>query len=300
MLSERAKHIDPSLTLEITSRAKKMKKEGRDVLILAAGEPDFPTPERIKKKAFSAIENNFTTYTAASGIPELKEAIKKKFLRDNNLEYKSEEIMANCGGKQALYLAFQCLLDAGDRAVVTIPYWNSYIEQIKLACGIHVTVATFPDMSFDIDAIINAMRDAKVLLLNSPCNPSGYVLSRRELEAIGEEVLKNKNLFVISDEVYEYLVYDGEHISIASLSPELKKRTLVVNAVSKSYAMTGWRLGYAAGPGELITAMGYLQGHMTSNPTSISQMAAVEALEGDQTDVNVMVGEFKKKAELSY
>ena len=205
--------------------------------------------------------------------------------------------MVNCGGKQALYLAFQCLLNPGDKAIVNIPYWNSYIEQIKLAGGIPLEIMGKADMSFDVEAIKRAAvnKGAKALIINSPCNPSGYVASKKELEAIGKIALENENLFIISDEVYEHLVYEGKHISIAALFPELKDRILIVNAVSKSYSMTGWRLGYAAGSKKLIKAMTSLQGHMTSNPSSISQYAAVEALAGKQDEVSVMTGEFKRR-----
>ncbi|HPZ09262.1 MAG TPA: pyridoxal phosphate-dependent aminotransferase [Candidatus Eremiobacteraeota bacterium] len=296
MKSERAKKISPSATLEITSRAKKMKKEGKDVVILAAGEPDFPTPRRIKDAAIKAIENNFTTYTPTSGIPELKEAICKKFERDNGLKYTTKEVMAHCGGKHALYLAFQCLLNPKDEVILHIPYWNSYIEQVKLAEGLPVEIMSKPDMSLDMDQIKSSITDkTKVLLINSPSNPSGYVIKKEEALVIGEILLKNKDLFLISDEVYEYFIYEGKHINIASLFPELKERILIVNAVSKSYSMTGWRLGYCAGPEELISSMTSLQDHMTSNPSSISQIAAVEAISGEQEDVKIMLQEFTKR-----
>lgn len=297
MLSRRAKNISPSQTLEIASLAKKMKKAGKDVAILAAGEPDFPTPGRIKAAGIKAIEENFTIYTAAGGIQELKEAICEKFLRDNKLIYKPEEVMANCGGKQSLYLAFQCLLDPGDRVIISVPYWNSYIEQVKLAEGQVLYVNSLSDMSLNTEEIEKLSPDAKILSLNSPCNPSGHVIREDELKKLGEIALKNKNLFIILDEVYEYLIYEGKHMSLPAMFPELKERTLIVSAVSKSYSMTGWRLGYSAGPRWLISAMTSLQGHMTSNPSSISQKAALEAIRGNQDEVKVMLSEFARRRE---
>jgi len=298
MISERAKNITPSTTLAITSRAKKMKKEGKDVVILAAGEPDFPTPDRVKEFAIKAIKNNFTNYTATAGITELKDGICRKFLRDNGLKYSPSQVMVNCGGKHALYNGFQCLLNTGDEVILSVPYWNSYIEQVKLAGGKTVEIPSKPDMSLNIETIKNSVTEkTKVILINSPSNPSGYVISREEAEALGEILIKNKNLFLISDDVYEYFIYDGKHYTIAAMFPELKERTMIVNAVSKTYSMTGWRIGYAAGPEELISSMTKLQDHMTSNPSSISQMAALEAINGSQEDVKIMVEEFRKRRE---
>jgi aspartate aminotransferase len=298
MISERAKNITPSTTLAITSRAKKMKKEGKDVVILAAGEPDFPTPDRVKEFAIKAIKNNFTNYTATAGIAELKDGICRKFLRDNGLKYSPSQVMVNCGGKHALYNGFQCLLNTGDEVILSIPYWNSYIEQVKLAGGKAIEIPSKPDMSLNIETIKNSVTEkTKVILINSPSNPSGYVISREEAEALGEILIKNKNLFLISDDVYEYFIYDGKHYTITAMFPELKERTMIVNAVSKTYSMTGWRIGYAAGPEELISSMTKLQDHMTSNPSSISQMAALEAINGSQEDVKIMVEEFRKRRE---
>ena len=247
MISERAKNITPSTTLAITSRAKKMKKEGKDVVILAAGEPDFPTPDRIKEFAIKAIKNNFTCYTATAGIPELKDGICKKFFRDNGLKYSPSQVMVNCGGKHALYNCFQSLLNRGDEVILSVPYWNSYIEQVKLAGGKTVAIPSKPDMSLNIETIKHAVNEkTKVILINSPSNPSGYVISREEADALGEILIKNKHIFLISDEVYEYFIYDGKHYTIAAMFPELKERTIIVNAVSKTYSMTGWRIGYAA------------------------------------------------------
>ncbi len=296
MISERARSITPSTTLAITSRAKKMKKEGKDVVILAAGEPDFPTPARIKEFAIKAINNNFTNYTATAGIPELKDAICKKFLRDNGLTYAPSQVMVNCGGKHALYNCFQSLLNPGDEVILLVPYWNSYIEQVKLAGGKAIEIPSKPDMSLNIEGIKQSITEkTKVILINSPSNPSGYVISREEAEGLGEILIKNKHIFLISDEVYEYFIYDGKHYTIAAMFPELKERTIIVNAVSKTYSMTGWRIGYAAGAEEIIASMTKLQDHMTSNPSSISQMAALEAINGSQEEVKIMVEEFSKR-----
>ena len=298
MISERAKNITPSTTLAITSRAKKMKKEGKDVVILAAGEPDFPTPDRIKEFAIKAINNNFTNYTATAGIPELKDAICKKFFRDNGLTYTPSRVMVNCGGKHALYNCFQSLLNPGDEVILSVPYWNSYIEQVKLAGGKTIEIPSKPDMSLNMEGIKHSITEkTKVILINSPSNPSGYVISREEAESLGEILIKNKHIFLISDEVYEYFIYDGKHYTIAAMFPELKERTVIINAVSKTYSMTGWRIGYAAGPEEIIASMTKLQDHMTSNPSSISQMAALEAINGSQEDVKIMVEEFRKRRE---
>lgn len=296
MISERAKNITPSTTLAITSKAKKMKKEGKDVVILAAGEPDFPTPDRIKEFAIKAINNNFTNYTATAGIPELKDAICKKFLRDNGLTYAPSQVMVNCGGKHALYNCFQSLLNPGDEVLILVPYWNSYIEQVKLAGGKTIEIPSKPDMSLNIEGIKQSITEkTKVILINSPSNPSGYVISREEAEGLGEILIKNKHIFLISDEVYEYFIYEGKHYTIAAMFPELKERTIIVNAVSKTYSMTGWRIGYAAGAEEIIASMTKLQDHMTSNPSSISQMAALEAINGSQEEVKIMVEEFRKR-----
>jgi len=296
MKSEKINRISPSVTIEITTIAKELKRQGKDVVLLAAGEPDFPSPDHVKTGAIKAIENNFTTYTETAGIPELKEGICKKFLRDNGLNYKSEEIMVNCGSKHAIYLALQCLLSPKDKVLLSLPCWNSYIEQVKLAEGEPLLINSREDMSLDIDKLNKSVTEkVKVLLLNSPCNPTGHVFTEKELEAIGEIALKHKDLFIISDEVYEYFVYEGKHISLTKIFPELKNRTVIVNSVSKSYSMPGWRIGYAAGQKELISAMTALQDHITSNPSSISQIAALKAIVGDQSCVKHMFHEFSKR-----
>ncbi|MEQ8221370.1 MAG: pyridoxal phosphate-dependent aminotransferase [Candidatus Eremiobacterota bacterium] len=296
MKSEKINRISPSVTIEITTIAKELKRQGKDVVLLAAGEPDFPSPDHVKAGAIKAIENNFTTYTETAGIPELKEAICKKFFRDNGLSYKPEEIMVNCGSKHAIYLALQCLLSHGDKVLMSLPCWNSYIEQVKLAEGEPLLINSREDMSLDIDKLKDFVTDeVKILLLNSPCNPTGHVFTEKELKAIGEIALTHKDLFILSDEVYEYFIYEGKHVSLTKIFPELKNRTVIVNSVSKSYSMPGWRIGYAAGPKELISAMTALQGHITSNPSSISQIAAMKAIDGDQSCVKHMFHEFSRR-----
>ena len=296
MISKKIKKINPSVTIEITTMAKKLKEEGKNVVILAPGEPDFPTPERIKKAAIKAIENNFTRYTAPDGILELKKAICKKLKRDNNLNYSLDEVIVTTGGKHALYLTFQCLLRSRDKVILPVPCWNSYKEQIKIAGGKVVPVMAKQDLSLNIKKIEEeAKNGAFILSINSPYNPTGHVMSEEEVKKIGQIAKKHKELFIISDEVYEYFVYEGKHINILSVFPELKERIIIINSLSKTYSMPGWRIGYAAGPRALIKAMKDYQGQMISHPCNISQVAATEALTGEQDDVRFMVKEFKKR-----
>ncbi len=296
MISERARSINPSLTLGITATAKKLKKEGKDVVTFGAGEPDFPTPNNIKMAAIKAINDNFTYYTPTAGIDELRQAISDKLRSFNGLSYEPSEIVVSCGGKHSLYNIMQVLLNPGDEALLTVPYWVSYLEQIKLAGAQPRLVQTDEDNKINMTEMRRQVTTkTKLLVLNSPSNPAGTVLSQSELESIAD-LAREHDLWIVSDEVYEAFVYDGlRHVSIASLSGEIKKRTVISNAFSKTYSMTGWRVGYTAGPKEVIEAIGRLQDHMTSNPTSIAQMAALEALRGPQDSVKTMVEAFDQR-----
>ena len=295
MLADRMKELKPSATMVINTLAKQLKSEGKDVLIFAAGEPDFNTPDHVKKAAIHALEKNLTRYTAADGVLELRNAIKEKLRRENHIHYATEEIMASAGAKQALMNAFLALVQEGDEIIVPAPYWVSYLAQIGLTGATPVIVQTAEDfklLASDIAAAITPR--TKVILLNSPNNPTGAVIDREELEGIAKFAVAH-NIYIISDEVYEHFIYDGKHVSIASLNEEIRKRTITINAVSKTYAMTGWRIGYAAGPAPVIKAMLALQSQMASNPTSIAQYAAVDALNGSQESVAMMKEAFRKR-----
>lgn len=297
-LSKRVSSIGPSPTLGITAKAKKMRAEGIDIIGFGAGEPDFDTPVNIKEAAKKAIDAGFTKYTPPSGIPELKVAICEKLKRDNDLDYEPEEILVSCGAKHAIFNAILALCDDDDEVILPSPYWVSYPEMIKLARANPVVIKTTQQNNFKITP--EQLRDAvtpktKLIILNSPSNPTGIVYTKKELQPLGE-ILVEAEICCISDEIYEKIIYDGkEHVSIASLSSEMRKLTIVVNGVSKPYSMTGWRIGYAAGPREIIKAMSNLQAHSTSNPTSISQKATLEALKGQQKDMEEMVRAFAER-----
>ncbi|WP_411682952.1 pyridoxal phosphate-dependent aminotransferase [Clostridium thailandense] len=300
ILSKKAKQIQPSITLAITAKAKAMKAEGIDVIGFGAGEPDFNTPENIQNAAIDAIRKGYTKYTPASGTIELKRAIVDKFNKDNNLKYETSQIIVSSGAKQSLANTFSATLNPGDEVIVPIPYWVSYPELIKLADGVPVFVETNEENSFKytIEALRNAMTEkTKMILLNSPNNPTGTVYTEEELKAIAE-LAKEKDILILSDEIYEKLIYgDTKHISIASLSQDAYNRTIVINGVSKTYSMTGWRIGYAAASEEIVKLMSNIQSHTTSNPNSIAQYASVAALEGDEEQMNKMVTEFKRRRE---
>ena len=297
-LADRARNISPSPTLAIDAKAKEMKARGLKVINFGAGEPDFDTPEHIKEAAIAAIRSGKTKYTPVAGTCELKEAICRKFKADNGLAYEPEQIVVSAGAKHSLYNTMQVLLQAGDEVILPSPYWVSYLEQIKLAGAAAGIVETREENGFKLtpDELAAAITPrTRLLILNSPGNPTGAVYTRAELAALGEVVLKH-GLMVISDEIYEKLIYDGlGHVSIASLSPALRERTVVINGLSKAYAMTGWRIGYAAAARPVAKAMADLQSHSTSNPTSIAQEAGVAALDGDQGPVVVMVAEFVRR-----
>lgn len=298
ILSEKAKKVSPSLTLAITAKAKEMANKGIDVISFGAGEPDFDTPKNIQHAAIKAIQNGLTRYTPASGINELKEAIIKKFKVDNDLSYKIDQIIISTGAKQCLANVFQAILNPGDEVLVPTPYWVSYPELIKLAYGTPVFVDNKHEdnYKYTLESLEKALTEkTKAIILNSPNNPTGAVYTKEELLMIAE-FSKKHDLIIISDEIYEKLIYgDNTHISIAKLSQDAYNRTVVINGVSKSYAMTGWRIGYAAGPREIITLMSSIQSHTTSNPTSISQYAALEALNGPQEELVLMVEQFAKR-----
>ena len=297
-LADRAKNISPSPTLSIDAQAKKMLAEGINVINFGVGEPDFETPDNIKLAAKEAIDRGMTRYTPVAGILPLRQAIVKKFADDNGLTYEPGQIVVSSGAKHSLYNAFQVLCQAGDDVILPAPYWVSYLEQIKLTGANPVIIPTRIENSFKLtpgELAAAITPQTRAIILNSPSNPTGAVYTRAELTALGEILVKH-NIAIISDEIYEKLLYDGnEHVSIASLSNELKELTVVINGVSKTYAMTGWRIGYAAAPAPVAKAMADLQSHSTSNPTSIAQAATVEALVGTQEPVKKMVTEFVKR-----
>lgn len=289
--------MDPSPTVSIDGRAKEMRAAGIDVVNFSAGEPDFPTPENIKDAAKRALDENQTRYTPVAGTPELRQAVATKLRRDNGLEYEAGEVIISNGGKQALYCAVMALCDPGDEVIIPVPYWVTYPEQVKLAGGVPVFAHADAEKGFHIsreqlEQYVTPR--TRAIILNSPSNPSGAVLTREELEGIAD-LAKEHGIWVISDEIYEYLVYDGRtHFSIAAL-PGMRERTVVVNGLSKAYAMTGWRMGYAAGPKPVIDAMAALQGHVSHGPSSISQAAAVEALLGPQDSISKMVAAYDER-----
>lgn len=297
-LAERVSNITPSSTLAITAKAKELKEQGHDVIGLGAGEPDFNTPDHIIDAAYQAMKEGQTKYTAAAGIPALRQAICNKLLSDNQLSYQPNQIVVCTGAKHALYNIFQVLLNPGDEVIVPTPYWVSYPEQVKLASGIPVHVEGKEEQDFKVSPaqIEQAITEkTKAIIINSPSNPTGSIYDRAELEAIAEVCVKH-DLFIISDEIYEKLIYgEAEHVSIASFSKEVYDRTFVVNGMSKPYSMTGWRIGYAAGPVKYIKVITDLSSHSTSNPTSISQYAALAALEGTQEPLEMMKKNLKKE-----
>jgi aspartate aminotransferase len=295
MLSDRARKIKPSPTLAMDAKAKAMKADGVDIVNFGVGEPDFDTPDNIKEAAIKAIRDGFTKYTPVGGIDPLKDAIIEKFTKDNNLNYMRDEIIVSCGAKHSLYNIAQALLSPGDEVLIPSPYWVSYPDQVLLNDAVPVFVKAYETDSFMLkpEALESHItKKTKALILNSPSNPTGLTYDKKSLERIAEIAVKY-NLYVISDEIYEKLLYDGvKHFSIASLDNEVKSKTIVVNGLSKSYAMTGWRIGFAAGPKEIIKAMTNIQSQSTSNPTSIAQKAAVEALTGPQDFIKTMLSEF--------
>lgn len=297
-LSNKFKTISPSPTLMIDSKFKQMKADGMNVVGFGAGEPDFDTPSHIKEAAIAAINNGVTKYTPASGTVELKKAIAKKFLDDNGLTYDPSQIVVSNGAKHSLINVFGAILNPGDEVIVPAPYWVSYPEMIKYNDGVPVVLHTTEESGFkfsaaEFEAAITPK--TKAIVLNSPSNPTGMVYTEEELKAIADVAVKNK-IFVISDEIYEHLIYDGaKHVSIASFGEEIKDLTIIVNGVSKTYAMTGWRIGYTASNAQIAKAMGNVQSHTTSNPNSIAQAATVAALTGPTDDLKMMLSAFDER-----
>ena len=302
-LSNKAKKVKPSSTLAITAKAKELKAQGLDVVGFGAGEPDFNTPENINKVAIEAIESGFTKYTPASGTNELKEAVCRKFKEFNKLNYEPNQIVISNGGKHSLTNVFSAILNPGDAVIIPAPYWLSYPEIVKLADGVPVFVRGGKEQGYKVtvEQLQAVTTDkTKALILNTPNNPTGMIYTREELEAIAKYVVDN-DIYVVSDEMYEHLVYNGnEHVSIASLGEEIYKRTITVSGVSKSYAMTGWRIGYTGSSAEIAKLMSSIQSHQTSNPNSIAQKATTEALNGPQDTVLAMVKEFDKRRQYMY
>jgi len=296
-ISQRAIEINPSLTLSVSAKAKAMKKQGHDVVSFGAGEPDFDTMIHIKEAAKKAIDEGFSKYTPTSGIPELKEAIAAKLRRDNWLDFEPGQIMVSNGAKQALYEIIMTLVDPGDEVIIPVPYWVSYEEMVKMAQGKAVFLKS-SDIKFSSEELEKVITPkTKMLIFNSPVNPTGAVYDEKELKKIAAVCVKH-NIVVISDEIYEKLIYDKKHISIASINEKMKKQTIIINGVSKSYAMTGWRIGYAAGENEVIKAAIKLQDHITSCASSISQKAALAALTGPQDHISKMVWEYRRRRDL--
>ena len=302
-LSRKAQAVKPSSTLAITAKAKELKAQGLDVVGFGAGEPDFNTPDNICNAAIKAIKDGFTKYTPASGIVELKQAVCDKFKKFNGLDYKPSQIVISNGGKHSLTNVFEAILNPGDEVIIPAPYWLSYPEIIKLSDGVPVFVRGEKENGYKVTAEqlqAATTEKTKALVLNTPNNPTGMIYSEEELRAIADYAVKN-DIYVVSDEMYEYLVYNGnKHISIASFNEEIYKRTITVSGLAKSYAMTGWRIGYTGSSEEIAKLMGSVQSHQTSNPNSIAQKAALEALTGDQSTVQMMLGEFDKRRKFMY
>ena len=302
VLSDRVNAIKPSPTLAVTNKAAELKAAGKDIIGLGAGEPDFDTPEFAKQAAIDAINAGFTKYTAVDGIPELKKAIIDKFKRDNGLDYKADQILVSCGGKQSFFNMAQAFINPSDEVIIPAPYWVSYPDMVLIAGGKPVIVKCEEEAQFKItpEQLKAAITPkTKLLVINSPSNPTGMIYTKDELLALAEVLKANPHVFIATDDMYEHIRWTGEKFeNIVSVCPELYDRTLVLNGVSKAYAMTGWRIGYAAGPEKLIKAMKKVQSQSTSNPTSISQKAAVAALNGDQSVLEPMIEAFKRRHDL--
>ncbi|AXH98889.1 pyridoxal phosphate-dependent aminotransferase [Sporosarcina sp. PTS2304] len=302
-LASRVNTLSPSTTLAITAKAKEMKASGIDIVGLGAGEPDYNTPENILQAAYQSMKDGKTKYTPSGGLPELKDAIIDKLKRDQQLTYERNEIMVGIGAKHVLFTLFQVILDKEDEVIIPAPYWVSYPEQVKLAEGVPVYIEGTAKEQFKVSAkqIADAVTEkTKAVIINSPGNPTGMLYTKEELQEIAD-VCREKDIWIISDEIYEKLVYQGRtHVSIAQLSDDAKERTLIINGVSKSHSMTGWRIGYIAGDAEVVAAMTNLASHSTSNPVTTSQYAAIEAYNGPQDAVEMMRQAFESRLNQAY
>ncbi len=298
-LSQRVGRVKPSPTLAVSALAAQLKASGRDIIGLGVGEPDFETPEHIKQAGIEAIQKGETRYTAVDGTPALKQAIIRKFKRDNSLDYTPKQILVSCGGKQSFYNLCQALLDAGDEVIIPAPYWVSYPDMVLLADAVPVIVAAGQEEHFKLSAAkLEAAITPKTRLfvINSPSNPTAVAYSLEELAALGEVLRRHPQVLIATDDMYEHVLFAGrKFVNILNACPDLYERTIVLNGVSKAYAMTGWRIGYAGGPEALIQAMTIIQSQSTSNPTSISQYAATVALDGDQSFIQTMVRAFEER-----
>ncbi|MCK8817913.1 pyridoxal phosphate-dependent aminotransferase [Natroniella sulfidigena] len=299
-LSTRISQIQASPTLAISAEAKRLKEEGRDIIGLGAGEPDFETPQHVKQAGIEAIQEGFTTYTATVGIKKLQGAVCTRFKEDKGLEYQTDQVIISTGAKQSLFNALQAIINPGDEVILPVPYWVSYPEQIKFAGGRPVKVKTAEEDGFKLTA--QQLKEAitpqtKAIIINSPNNPTGAVYTKQELVELAE-VIVEEDILVIADEIYQKISYEQDAISIAALGPKIKERTVVIDGVSKAYAMTGWRIGYAVGPQEIIAAMGRLQSHSTSNANSIAQRASIAALLGTQEPTLEMKEAFDQRREI--
>ena len=298
-LSNRVCSIKPSPTLAVTARAAAMRAQGKDIVGLGAGEPDFDTPDHIKAAAIKAIESGFTKYTAVDGTAGLKKAIQDKFKRENGFDYTLKQILVSCGGKQSFYNLAQALINPGDEVIIPAPYWVSYPDMVLLADGVPVIIEGPQTQNFKITPaqLASAITPkTRLFVINSPSNPSGMAYSEAELKALGEVLRRHPDIIIATDDMYEHILWDaGKFINILNVNPDLYDRTMVLNGVSKAYSMTGWRIGYAAGPEWLIEAMTNIQSQSTSNPTSISQVAAEAALNGDQGFIGEMLKAFKSR-----
>src|SRR5438270_5163523 len=302
-ISQRASLLSPSLTLAIDAKAKQMKAEGQDVVGFGAGEPDFDTPQHIKDAAAKALAEGFTKYTPSSGIPELRQAIADKFKRDNGLSYKPSQVIVSCGGKHSCFNVILATCQEGDEVIIPAPYWLSYPEMVKLASATPVILATTDKTEFKVTP--EQLRAAitprtRLFILNSPSNPTGSLYTRAEIKALGD-ICVEKGVLIMSDEIYEKLVYDGaEHASVASFSPAHYEHTIIVHGFAKAYSMTGWRLGYLAAPEPIAKAVDAIQSHSTSNPTSFAQKGGVVALTGPQDHLPKWLAEFSKRREFAH
>ncbi|MCS7204129.1 MAG: pyridoxal phosphate-dependent aminotransferase [Leptospiraceae bacterium] len=303
-LAKRMQNITPSLTLAITAKARELQSMGKDVIGFGAGEPDFDTPVNIKNSAIKAIQEGFTKYTAVGGIPELKKAIIQKYEKEFKLNYSMKEVVVSVGGKQALYNLFFAILNPGDEVIIFSPYWVSYIDIVQFAEGKPVIITTKHEDEFlpKVEDIKNAITPkTKAIIINSPSNPTGSYYHKELLEEIVKLLKLHPHILIVSDDIYEKLLYDGlKFDNVLTVDPSLKDRTIIINGVSKTYSMTGWRIGYALGPAEIIEAMDTIQGQSTSNPTSIAQKASVEALTGDQSFIETFKKIFSERRDLMY